>query len=119
MNTAYFTNIVFYFLSDIDLSSYLKEMRTSSINEVFPKTLVQIHVGSTAQGLPAFLDMGTGMGWLLRPGSVVEPVCGHAQPFLHFTGKSASPAPLSVTDDKLLYSQAIVIACSLGAFFIK
>ncbi|KAK8377791.1 hypothetical protein O3P69_014024 [Scylla paramamosain] len=49
--------------------------------------LDQIHVGTTAQGLPAFLDMGTGMGWLLRPGSVVEPVCGHAQPFLHFTGR--------------------------------
>ncbi|MPC63607.1 Reelin [Portunus trituberculatus] len=52
-----------------------------------PQRTQHITLALPAQGLPAFLDMGTGIGWLLRPGSVVEPVCGHVQPFLHFTGR--------------------------------
>ncbi|XP_050716652.1 reelin-like isoform X2 [Eriocheir sinensis] len=46
--------------------------------------LDQIYVGSTAEGLPGFSDTGSGEGWLLRPGSTVEPMCGHLHSSLHF-----------------------------------
>ncbi|KAG0709950.1 Reelin [Chionoecetes opilio] len=49
--------------------------------------LDQIHVSSMAQGLPAFFDSGSGAKWLLRPGSVVEPVCSQNYTSLHFTGR--------------------------------
>ncbi|KAG7169873.1 Reelin-like, partial [Homarus americanus] len=47
----------------------------------------QIHVGSSVLGIPAFTDIDTGAGWLLRPGSVMEPVCGQVHNSLHFTSR--------------------------------
>ncbi|XP_071551543.1 LOW QUALITY PROTEIN: reelin-like [Panulirus ornatus] len=80
-----------------------------------------IHVGSSVLGVPAFTDIDTGGGWLLRPGSVMEAVCGSQHHSLHFTSREGyrfAQTPDIMMSEHTFIQFTVALACKdVGACF--
>ncbi|XP_045618804.2 reelin [Procambarus clarkii] len=81
----------------------------------------QIHIGSAVLGVPAFTDIDTGVGWLLRPGSVLEQVCGLTHNSLHFASRDgyrfAETPDIHMTDHSFIQFTVSLGCKDSGACF--